>query len=175
MLETRNFLVPDATLAIEMVAFLVVLVVMTRYVVPRIRAAMHARQHAITQALAAAREAEARQAAAQAQADEIRAAARREARWITDQARSMRDHLVAEGRRAGAEDYRWMSGRAERELQRRTEATTRQLRCHARSAATAAVSAYLGDDVDRARIRRLVDEHFEASMVSRETEPVAAA
>ena len=160
MLETRNFLVPDATFAIEMLAFVVVLVVMTRFVVPRIRAGMQARQDEITRALTAAREAEARQASAQAQAEEIRATARRDASWITEQARAIRDHLIAEGRRTGIEEYHWLSGRAERELQRRTEAATAQLQRRARAAAAAAARDYLGGDVDTARIERLVDEQF---------------
>jgi len=168
MLETRNFLVPDATFVIELVAFLVVLIVMTRFVVPRIRARMQARQQALMQALTAARDAQRRQTTAEAQAEEIRAAARREARAITEQARSMRDHLVEEGRRAGVEEYRWLSGRTDRELQRR-----------ARTAATAAALAYLGDDVDKARIEQLVDEHFDAAGSAKEptascAEPAAA-
>lgn len=177
MLETRNFLVPDATFAIEMLAFVVVLVVMTRFVVPRIRASMHARQLAIARALAAAREAETRRASAQAEAEEISAAARHEARTITDQARSMRDHLIAEGRRAGAEEYQWLAGRAERELQRRTEAATGHLQQQARAAAAAAIRAHLGGDVDTARIEQLVDEHFAApssEAAAPEREPSAA-
>jgi F-type H+-transporting ATPase subunit b len=115
MMESRNFLVPDATFAIEMVAFLV----MTRFVVPRIRAGMQARQDAINQALAAARDAEVRRATAEAQSEAIRATARREARTIIEQARRMRDQMIADGRRAGIEEYRWESARTERELQRR--------------------------------------------------------
>ena len=121
MLENRNFLVPDATFAIEMVAFVVVLVVMTRYVVPHIRARMQERQRFIDQALAGAREAASRRRDAEAAAAAIRAHARQEARHITEQARSMRDHLIAEGRHAGLEEYRWLAGRADRDLQRRTE------------------------------------------------------
>lgn len=161
MLETRNFLLPDATFAIEMVALLVVLVVMTRYVVPRIRAGMQARGDEINRSLAAAREAEARRAVAQAQAEEIRVTARREARWITEQARATRDHLIAEGRRAGVNEYRWLSGRAERELRRRTDTATKQAQRQARVAASAAACAYLGEDIDLARVERLVDAHFE--------------
>lgn len=166
MLETRNFLIPDATFAIEMLALLVVLVVMTRYVVPRIRASMHARQQTIIRALAAAREAEVRRATVDAEADELRAAARREASEITSQARSMRDHLIAEGRRAGIEDYRWLVGRADRELQRRTRAAESRLQQLARAAAISAARAYVGDDIDQARLEHMVDHHFAAQVVT---------
>jgi F-type H+-transporting ATPase subunit b len=105
-----------------MVAFLVVLVVMTRFVVPRIRTGMQARQDAINQALAAARDAEERCVIAQVEAEAIMAAARREARTIIEQARRMSDQMIAEGRRAGIEEYRWESARMQRELRRRTAA-----------------------------------------------------
>lgn len=162
MLETRNFLVPDATFAIEMLAFVVVLFVMTRYVVPRIRAAMQERQQAITDALTAAREAQARQRVADAQAAEIRAAARREASAMTEQARSMRDSLIAQGKHAGIEEYRWLAGRADREMKRRAELASAQTLHQARIAAVEAAVAYLGSDVDVTRIRQLVDEHFDS-------------
>lgn len=165
MLETRNFLIPDATFAIEMLALLVVLVVMTRYVLPRIRASMQARQQTISTALAAAREARAQEAAAQAEAENVRAAARREASEIAVEARALRDHLIAEGRRAGIEEYRWLSGRADRELQRRTQAADTRLQQQARAAAISAARAYVGDDVDRAQIEHLVDHHFAAQTV----------
>lgn len=162
MLETRNFLLPDATFIIEMVAFVVVLVVMARYVLPRIRRAMHERQAQIAAALAAADDAERRLASAREEAVRIRAEARREAREITDQARATRDHLIAEGRALGTEEYRWLAGRAERELRRRTELSRTCLRHRARAAALAAAQTYLDGDVDTALLARLVDDRFDA-------------
>lgn len=126
MLETRNFLLPDATLIIEIVAFVVVLVIMSRYVLPHIRRAVTQRQTETAAALTSARDAEQRQAHAEQDAFTVRADARRQARQITDQAREMRDHLIAEGRRQGQEEYRWLSGRALREFNRRSELTRRQ-------------------------------------------------
>jgi F-type H+-transporting ATPase subunit b len=161
MLENRNFLVPDATFVIEMVAFVVVLVVMTRYVVPRIRDRMHERQRGIDQALAGALDADRRRREAESAAAAIRAEARRDAGRITDEARSMRDHLIAEGRRTGLEEYRWLAGRADRELQRRAELAREHLRRQARTAAIAAVRAYVGPEADPARVDALVAEHFE--------------
>jgi F-type H+-transporting ATPase subunit b len=161
MLENRNFLVPDATFVIEMVAFMVVLVVMTRYVVPHIRERMRERQRVIDEALAGAREADRRLLDAEAAASAIRAEARREAHLITEQARSMRDHLIAEGRTSGIEEYRWLSGRADRELQRRTELARHHLRHQARTAAIAATRAYLGGDADPARVTALIDEELD--------------
>lgn len=162
MLDNRNFLLPDATFVIEMVAFAVVLVVMTRYVVPRIRERMRERQRVIDEALVGARDADRRRRDADAAADAIRAEARREAQLIIEQARSMRDHLIAEGRTTGVEEYRWLAGRADRELQRRTALARDQLRRQARTAAIAAARVYLGSDTDLARVTALVDEELDA-------------
>jgi F-type H+-transporting ATPase subunit b len=162
MPESRNFLMPDATFAIEMFAFLVVLVVMTRWILPSIRAAMQARQLAITEGMQAARDAEASRQAAQAEAAEVLAAARRTARQIKEQAWSMREHLVTEGKRAGTEEYRWLAGRAERERERHAELVQRRWRQHARTAATVAARTYLGHEIDVERIHALVDEQFDA-------------
>jgi F0F1-type ATP synthase membrane subunit b/b' len=162
MLDSRNFLVPDGTFIIEAVAFLAVLVVMTRWVLPRIRGAMEARQRAISQSLAAAREADERRRAAEAEAAEIRTVARREARRIKEQAWGWRDHLIAEAKRAGDEEYRWLAGRAGREQQRRTELMQRRFRMQARAAAIDAAQTYLGCEADRGRISALVDQHLDA-------------
>jgi F0F1-type ATP synthase membrane subunit b/b' len=131
MLDNRNFLLPDATFVIEMVAFAV-----------------------------GARDADRRRR--DADGDAIRAEARREAQLIIEQARSMRDHLIAEGRTTGVEEYRWLAGRADRELQRRTALARDQLRRQARTAAIAAVRVYLGSDTDLARVTALVDEELDA-------------
>ena len=160
MLDNPNFLVPDATFLIEMLAFVAVLVVMSRYVVPRIRDRMSERQRCIDQALAGVRDADRRRHEADSTAAAIRAEARREAAQITEQARSMRDHLIAEGRRTGLEEYRWLAGRAERDVQRRTELGRDQARRNARTAAIAAARAYVGPAADPAQIAALVDEHL---------------
>jgi len=162
MLERRNFLIPDATFVIEMVAFVVVLVVMTRYVVPHIRERMHERQRRIDEALAGVRDADRRRHEAESAAAAVRADARREAGRILAAARSMRDDLVAEGRRTGLEEYRWLAGRADRDLQRRTALAREQLTRHARTAAIVATRNYVGPDADADRISGLVDEHLEA-------------
>lgn len=154
MLETRNFLVPDATIVIETVAFVVVLVVMTRYVIPRIRDRMRVRQQAIDRSLASARAADRRRHETEAAAALITSQARREARQILEQAQAMREHLIAEGRRTGLTEYQWLAGRADRDLRRQTDMARRQ----ARMAAAMAVRSHLGSDVDPATIGVLVDE-----------------
>lgn len=118
---------PDATLAVELVAFGVVLAVIAKFVVPRIRATIEQRQADIATALAQASEADRRRQLIDAQCRDLLAAARREAREIIDGAQAAKDRLIAEGRREGQAEYAWRALRFDRE-RRREEDQVRQRR-----------------------------------------------
>lgn len=100
-------LVPDATILIEVAVFLIVLVVVSRYVLPRIHAAVAERQHHVSGQLAAAAAVEMRARLLEQQAKASLSAARHESRRIIDDAYERRDHLIKEGMRKGREEYDW--------------------------------------------------------------------
>jgi F-type H+-transporting ATPase subunit b len=100
-------LVPDATILLEVAVFLIVLAVVSRWVLPRIAAAVAERQRHVSEQLAAVDAAEARARALEQQADERLVAARLEARGIIDDAYERRDLLIREGMRKGREEYDW--------------------------------------------------------------------
>jgi F-type H+-transporting ATPase subunit b len=114
----NNFLVPDATLVIEVVAFNLVLFVVAKFVLPRLRAVVEARQAQVKATVALKAETERLRRTAEEESRQMLAAAHRDARRITDQARATRDELIAQGRRDGLEEYRWLAGRAVREAAR---------------------------------------------------------
>jgi F-type H+-transporting ATPase subunit b len=114
----NNFLVPDATLVIEVVAFNLVLFVVAKFVLPRLRTAVEARQAQVAATVALTAETERLRRTAEEESRQVLAAAHRDARRITDQARATRDELIAQGRRDGLEEYRWLAGRAAREAAR---------------------------------------------------------
>jgi F-type H+-transporting ATPase subunit b len=121
MSTASNFLVPDATIGIELIAFGIVLAVVTKFVLPRLRAAVAHRQEQVAASLAGAADADRRARSAEQHRREVLAAARREAREVTEQAYATRDYLIAEGRREGREEYVWLAGRAARESARHDE------------------------------------------------------
>jgi F-type H+-transporting ATPase subunit b len=146
----ENFLVPDATLFIEVFAFNLVLFVVAKYVLPRLRTAVEARQVEIQRGLANAAEAEKLEQAAEVEAGLAVRHARHEAADITEKAREMRDAIIVEGRRDGRAQYEWLAGRADREMARREEQLRRQFELRATKAAVAAVGQLVGPaDVDR--------------------------
>jgi F-type H+-transporting ATPase subunit b len=100
-------LMPDATLLGELAVFLIVLVVVSRLVLPRLYAVIVQRQQQVADRLAAVDEAENRARAAEAQAAAQLQHAFQRAREITDGASEQRDWLISEGMRKGREEYEW--------------------------------------------------------------------
>ena len=80
MLASSNFLVPNATFFVELVAFLIVLFVLGEYVLPYINEPMEQRQATIRQALEDAEEAKRRAAEAEEEYKRAISEARAQAR-----------------------------------------------------------------------------------------------
>lgn len=108
-LPEGNFLVPDATALVEAAVFLIVLVVVTKWVMPRLSATLEARRRRIGDELRAASEAVAEAERRERRAQQLLQAARHEARTIIDGAYERHDFLVEEGKRKGREEYEWFS------------------------------------------------------------------
>jgi F-type H+-transporting ATPase subunit b len=113
-LPDNNFLLPDATALIEVVVFLVVLVVVSKFVLPRLHSLMAQRRREIDEALDAAAETEAEARARHDDAARTLRSAMRQARLIIDRAYERHDHLVAEGMRKGREEYEWSTRKTTR-------------------------------------------------------------
>lgn len=100
-------LIPDATILLEVAVFLIVLAVVSRFVLPRIHAAVAERRRHVSEQLATVAAAAAQARATEQQAAASLRAARLEARRIIDDAYERRDHLIKEGIRKGREEYDW--------------------------------------------------------------------
>lgn len=114
---TNNFLVPNATFLVELVAFLAVFGIVARFLAPPLRRAMERRQREIEAGLARGEEADRRLREAEIAYQESLARARREARVIRDDARAVGDHLREEGRRRGQEEHDRLVRRAEADIE----------------------------------------------------------
>jgi F0F1-type ATP synthase membrane subunit b/b' len=118
MSTAGNFLLPDTTLVIECLVFLIVLGALSRAALPKLRIAADERQRQLDEAQRTIAAAAAARDTARHDARSITLAAHRQARDILNRAQAQHDELVAAGRRAGREEYEWMSGRARREAAR---------------------------------------------------------
>ena len=104
MIATSVFLLPNGTFVVELVAVVVILFLVTKYILPPLNKAMEARQEKIRSSLEAADQARAEAAAAGDEKAQVLTRARDQARDIVTGAQATSDQVKAEaGGRAQAE------------------------------------------------------------------------
>ncbi len=103
MIATSVFLLPNGTFFIELVTVVVILLLMTKYILPPLNKALESRQEKIRESLAAADAAKAEAAAAGDERAQLLTAARDQAREIVAAAQATSDQVRAEaaGRATG--------------------------------------------------------------------------
>jgi F-type H+-transporting ATPase subunit b len=153
-----NFLVPNGTFIAELIAFLVILAVLGRYVVPPVSKAMNDRQQMIRSQLEEGRQASERLKQAEADYREALNQARKVAAGIKDQARAdaaaIREELLAQA--AQERDRIIDTGRAQLATER--QALARELRAELGTLAVELASRILGESLAaEARQRGTVD------------------
>ncbi len=104
-MQASLFLLPDFTFVLELIAFLLVLGFIAKYVLPPLNKAMAARADHIRNSIQAAEDARTEAEAAVVKRRELLELARGEARAIVDQANATADQLREEGRQRGQEEY----------------------------------------------------------------------
>jgi F-type H+-transporting ATPase subunit b len=115
------FLLPNATYFVELFVVVVILVVMTKYVLPMLNQAIEARQEKIRTSLEAAAQAAAEAAAAGDERTRVLTEAREHAREIVASAQSLADQVKAESAGRGQVEYERIVALAQAEV-----ATARQ-------------------------------------------------
>lgn len=118
MLATTNFLVPNATVLVEIAVFAAVLGVVARFVLPHLKAAVDQRQAEIRTSIETSRRAEQLLAAADAEYNAKLDQARREAGAIIETGRRVGAHQEAEGRRRAKEEHDRIVARAQWDIDR---------------------------------------------------------
>jgi F-type H+-transporting ATPase subunit b len=116
LVASSNFLVPNATFVVELIAFLVVLFLLRRYVLPVINKSMDDRQQTIRQSLEDAETAKRRAEEAEADYRSTIEQARQEARSLVDEANKLGEQLRAELRQRGEQEYERILSRAQSDI-----------------------------------------------------------
>lgn len=153
-----NFLVPNATFIFEVIAFLIILFVLRKYVLPPLSKAMNARQATIKQQLDDAEAAKDSLANAQAEYQRALAEARAEGTKIREDARAealaIREELVAKAH----EDSDRVIAAGREQLQAERASLVRELRAEMGTLAVELASKIVGESlVDEARQKGTVD------------------
>jgi F-type H+-transporting ATPase subunit b len=162
VLASSNFLVPNATFFVELAAFLIVLYILGRFILPYITRGMDERQATIRQALADAEEAKRRAAEAEEQYRQAISEARAQARAVVEEANRLAEQMRAEKRQQADEEYERVLARARTDIDAQLRQATEALRQQVGDLAISVVEKVLGDglapDVHRNLIDRTIAE-----------------
>jgi F-type H+-transporting ATPase subunit b len=158
VLASSNFLVPNATFIAELIAFVLILAILAKYILPPIQKATRDRQAMIARQVADAEEARKQLAEAQAEYQRALGEARTEAAKIREGARAEAQRTVEDLKAQGQEESARIVARGEEQLTRQRGAIVRELRAEigtlAVELAEKIVDQRLSDD---AAIRGTVD------------------
>ena len=148
----------NLTFPVEIVVFLALLYLLSRYVFPPIDRALRTRQQLIARSLSEAEEArrEVEEAKKKERAD--LAEARHQAQEILDRAQKLGEELREELRQKGREEQEAMLTRARAELAQEREKAVSQLRNQVADLVLMATTKVLQEELDPKRQRRLIDE-----------------
>ncbi|MGD0055136.1 MAG: F0F1 ATP synthase subunit B [Acidimicrobiales bacterium] len=105
MIAESIFLIPNGTFFVELIVVLVILILMTRYILPPLNKAIEGRQEKIRSSLEMAEQARAEAAAAGDERQKVLAQARDQAREIVASAQATADQVRAEAGGRGQQEY----------------------------------------------------------------------
>jgi len=156
VIASSNFLVPNLTFVFELVAFLIVIGVLGRYVLPPIQKAMEARQATIRQALTDAETAKQRAAEAETEYRRILDDARAQSRSIVDEAGRLAEQLRADRRAQAEEEYQRLLSRATADIEAAARRASEELRRQSADLVIAVVEKVV-EGLDASAHRDLID------------------
>ena len=153
-----NFLVPDATFIAEFIAFLLILWVLGRYVLPPIQKAIRERQELIRKQVEDSEEARTKLAEAERAYQNALNEARTEAAQIRENARAEAQRTVEELRAQALEEQARIVARGDEQLARQRSSIVRELRGEIGTLAVELSEKIVGQRLsDDAAIRGTVD------------------
>jgi F-type H+-transporting ATPase subunit b len=153
-----NFLVPNATFFVELAAFLVLLFLLGKFVIPPINRAMTARQDAIREQFAELDEAKSEASAAEEEFKSQIADARHEAARIREEAREQGAAIIAEMREQAQAEAARIVEHAHTQIEADRKSAAASLRGEVGTLATTLAGRIVGESLDdQARQSRVVD------------------
>jgi F-type H+-transporting ATPase subunit b len=158
VLAEGNFLVPNATFIAELVAFVLILWVLRKYVVPPVQQAMRDRQETIRTQLEEGRQAREQLESAQAEYQRALAEARAEAAKIRDGARADADRIREEMHTQAQEEVERIRQRGEEQLATQRQQVVNELRAEIGRLSVTLAGRIVGESLeDDKRRQRTVD------------------
>lgn len=153
-----NFLVPDGTFIAEFIAFLIIVGIIAKWILPPLNRAMQARQEEIRSSLEAADEAKREAEETRVQREGILAEARAQAREIVTQANRTSEALRADGEERGRQEYERMLQSASTEIGLARQRAVEEVSTQVAGLVLAAARQVVGREIDAATHRDLIEE-----------------
>src|ERR1700722_3538650 len=160
--DTSNFLIPNGTLIVEIVAFLIVLYFLGRKVLPIVNKAIEERQEQIRESLEAAEKARQEADETRAQRQSILDEARQQAREIVSQANRTADQTRADGQTRGQQEYERLVASAEAEISLSRQRALDELTSRIGALVLSVARQVIEREIDAQRHRGLIDEAVSA-------------
>ena len=161
-LATSNFLVPNGTFIVVLIAFIIVLGVITKYVLPPLNAALTERQEQIRGELEAADKAKADAEEADAERRAVLEQARAQAREIVTQAQTTADQIVTGATAEGQAIHDRIVASADAEVIVARQAAVEEVTARVGEIVLAAAERVIGREINAADHRDLIDEAIAA-------------
>lgn len=153
-----NFLVPNGTFFVELIAFAIMFFIIARYIVPPINRAMTARQDAIRKEFADLDQARADAKSAEEEFRAQIADARHEAAKIREEAREQGAAIIAEMRDQAQAEAARIVEHAHTQIEADRQQAVASLRAEVGTLATSLAGRIVGESLeDQARQSRVVD------------------
>jgi F-type H+-transporting ATPase subunit b len=168
MFATSNFLIPNATLIVEIVAFLFLLWFIRKVVLPPVNKALGERREQIRTALEQADAARAEADESRVQRQEILDEARNQARDILSQANKTAERLRSEAQERGQLEYERIVASAAQEIVSARQRAVEEVSTQVAALVFSVAQQVIGREVDAEGHRALIDEAVAALRVSAE-------
>ena len=159
-----NFLVPNGTFFVELFAFVLILVVLARYIIPPINKAMGDRQEAIRKQFADLEEAQGDARKAESEYKEQLNNAKHEAARIREEAREQGAQIVQEAREKAHTEADRIVEHAHAQIEADRKAAFASLRRDVGSLATTLAGRIVGESMDDDERQGRVVERFLADL-----------
>lgn len=157
-----NFLVPNGTFFVELIAFVIMFGIIAKFIIPPINRAMTARQEAIRAQFAELDEAKSDAQAAEEQYKQQLDQARHEAAKIREEARDQGAQIVADAREKAEAEAKRIVDHAHVQIEADRQSAVTQLRGEVGTMATTLAGRIVGESLDdQARQSRVVDRFLD--------------
>lgn len=162
MLASSNFLVPNGTIIVEVVAFVIVVVFIAKVVLPPLNAMAEKRRQEISDSLSAAERARQEAERAKDERERVMEEARTEARRVVAEASRTAEQIVAEARSRAEEERNRIVASAVEDIDLARQRAVEELSARMASLVLAVARQVVGREVDAEVHRSLIDEAVEA-------------